>query len=312
MGSNKIAGGHLMALICIFFWGSAFVASKIMVNGDFAPEQIIFCRLILVYLILCLVTRRYVPLGGIAGLKRDKYLIVAGFLGTTVYYLLESHALQFTYATNVSLIVTISPLFSTVLDRFLPPEERKPLTRSFFPGLIICLVGVALVILNGSRLRLNPAGDAIALAAALSWAGYSFFLNKAQRVNAAKSEPLSPLLFTRRVMFWGLLLMAAVFLCGGARFDAGILQGKYLGVLLYLAALPSALCYWLWSRTIDRIGMLNASLYITAIPIVSAAVGAVLLHEKLTVMAALGMAAIIVGLVITQDLLPLIIKKGRG
>ena len=167
------------------------------------------------------------------------------------------------------------------------------------------------MILNGSRLRLNPAGDAIALAAALSWAGYSFLLNKAQRVNAAQSEPLSPLLFTRRTMFWGLLLMAAVFLCGGAHFDAGILQGKYLGVLLYLAALPSALCYWLWGRTVGRIGMLNASLYITAIPIVSAAVGALLLQEKLTIMAGLGMAAIIVGLVITQDFIPMMVKGRR-
>lgn len=302
MGSRNTAGGHLMALVCIFFWGSAFVASKIMVNGSFAPEQIIFCRIILVFAILSLVTRRYLPLGGLAGLKRDRCLILAGFLGTTVYYLLESHALQYTYATNVSLIVTISPLFSTVFDRFLPPEDRKPLTRAFFPGLVICLIGVALVILNGSRLRLNPAGDLIALAAALSWAGYSFFLNKAQRVNEAQREPLSPLLFTRRVMFYGLLLMTVIFLLGGACFDAHILQGRYIGVLLYLAALPSALCYWLWSRAIGRIGMLNASLYITTIPIVSAIAGAVLLRESLTPMAVAGMAAIIAGLALTQDL----------
>ena len=308
MASKKPGAGHLMALICSIFWGSAYVASKIIVNGDFAPNQIILCRLILVFLILALVTRRYVPLGGWAGIKRDRYLILAGFLGTTVYYLLESNALQYTYAANVSLIVTISPLFSTLLDRFLPEEDRKPLTKSFFPGLAICLTGVALVILNGSRLRLNPAGDAIALVAALSWAGYCFFVNKAQRVNEAQSEPLSQLLFTRRVMFYGLLLMIVIFLIGGAQFDGGMLKGKYLAVLLYLAALPSALCYWLWSRAIERIGMLNSALYVTLNPVVSVIVGALLLHEKVTLMSGLGMAAIIAGLMITQDLLPQLLR----
>ena len=311
MDSSKRSAGHIMALICILFWGSAFIASKVIVNGEFRPAQIIFCRLLLVFIILSLATREYVPLGGWKGIRRDRYLILAGFLGTAVYYLLESTALQFTYATNVSLIVTISPLFSTVFDRFLPKEDRKPLTRSFFPGLAICLIGVAMVILNGSRLRLNPAGDAIALAAALSWAGYSFFLNKAQRVNEAQSDPLSPLLFTRRQMFYGLLLVTVVFCLGGARFDTGILHGRYLAVLLYLALLPSALCYWLWGRTIDRIGMLNASLYITVIPVVSAVVGALLLRESLTPLSLAGMAAIIAGLIITQDILPQLLRK-RG
>lgn len=311
MDSSKRSAGHIMALICIFFWGSAFIASKVIVSGDFRPAQIICCRLLLVFVILSLATRRYLPLGGWQGIKRDRYLILSGLLGTAVYYLLEATALQYTYATNVSLIVTISPLFSTVFDRFLPEADRKPITRSFFPGLAICLIGVALVILNGSRLRLNPAGDAIALAAALAWAGYSFFLNKAQRINEAQDEPLSPLLFTRRQMFYGLLLAAAVFMLSGAHFDAGLLRGKYLAVLLYLALLPSSLCYWLWGRTIGRIGMLNASLYITVIPVVAAVTGALLLHENLTPLSLAGMAAIIAGLIITQDILPQLLRK-RG
>ncbi|MBO7668635.1 MAG: DMT family transporter, partial [Firmicutes bacterium] len=123
MDSSKRSAGHIMALVCILFWGSAFIASKVIVNGEFRPAQIIFCRLLLVFIILSLATREYVPLGGWKGIRRDRYLILAGFLGTAVYYLLESTALQFTYATNVSLIVTISPLFSTVFDRFLPRED---------------------------------------------------------------------------------------------------------------------------------------------------------------------------------------------
>ncbi|MBR5430338.1 MAG: EamA family transporter [Firmicutes bacterium] len=309
MDKGSRATGHLMAFICSFFWGTAFIASKVMVSGDFAPNQIIVTRVALAFLILTLVTRKYVPLGGLAGVKRDRWLIPAGFLGAALYYLLESTAMQYTYATNVSLIVATSPLFSTVFDRFLPAEDRKPLSRSFFYGLALCLIGVTLVILNGSRLRLNPTGDFIALLASITWAAYSFCVNKAQRVNEAQPEPLSQLLFTRRVMFYGLLLLIVVFLCGGAHYDPAMLRGRYLAVLLYLSALPSALCYWLWSRVISRIGMLNASLYVDLTTLIAALAGVVLLHEELTLMSASGMIAIIIGLIITQGFLNMLRRR---
>lgn len=299
MGKQKVRG-HLMAFACVVFWGTAYIASKTLLSAGFAPPFIILCRQGTAFLLLCLATRKYVPIGGVPGLKRDRYLFLAGCMGAALYYLLEATAMQFTYATNVSLMVATSPIFSTLFNRFLPKEDRTPLSRSFFPGLALCLAGVALVILNGARLQLNPLGDCIGLLASASWAGYSFFLSKARRVNDSQEKPLDDLLLTRRSLFYGLILIFLVYLVSGPKFEIAIFQGKNLPVLLYLAALPSASAFLLWGKAIHRIGMLNSSLYINLSPLITVISAALILDEQLTLISGLGMAAIVLGLAITQ------------
>ncbi len=299
---NENVKGHLMAFACVVFWGTAYIASKTLLSAGFPPPYIILCRQGLAFVLLCLITHKYVPIGGLAGLKRDRFLFLAGCMGVAMYYLLESTAMLFTYATNVSLMVAISPLFATLFNRFLPKEDRTPLGRTFFPGLGLCLVGVALVIMNGARLQLNPLGDFIGLLASASWAGYSFFLSKARRVNEAQKEPLDDLLLTRRSLFYGLIVIFAVFLCTGTRFDPAMFSLRNFPVLLYLAALPSACSFLFWGKAIKRIGMLNTSLYVNLSPLITAVSAAIFLKEQLTLISGTGMAAIVLGLAITQNL----------
>lgn len=290
-----------MAFACVVFWGTAYIASKTLLNAGFSPPYIILCRQGLAFALLCLVTGKYVPIGGLAGLKRDRFLILAGCLGAALYYLLESTAMLFTYATNVSLMVAVSPLFATLFNRFLPGKDRTPLGRTFFPGLALCLAGVTLVILNGARLQLNPLGDFIGLLASACWAGYSFFLSKARRINEDQEQPLNDLLLTRRSLFYGMVLILAVHLCSGAGFDPAIFAPRSLPMLLYLAALPSACAFLLWGKAIQRIGMLNTSLYVNLSPLITVVSAAIFLKEQLTLISGLGMAAIVLGLAITQN-----------
>ena len=300
-GTKYYAEGHLMAFACVVFWGTAYIASKKLLGAGFAPPYIILCRQGLAYVLLCLITHKFVPIGGLEGLKRDRFLFLAGCMGVALYYLLESTAMLFTYATNVSLMVAISPLFATLFNRFLPAEDRTPLGRTFFPGLALCLVGVALVILNGAKLHLNPLGDFIGLLASASWAGYSFFLSKARRVNEAQAKPLDDLLLTRRSMFYGLTVILAVFLVTGGKFDGAMFSLRNLPMLLYLAALPSACSFLLWGKAINRIGMLNTSLYVNLSPLITVVSAAIFLKEQLTLISGIGMAAIVLGLAITQN-----------
>lgn len=306
---NEQLKGHLMALACTVFWGTAYIGSKNLLAVGLAPPQIILCRQGVAFLIMCLLTRNYLPIGGLSGLKRDRFLIAAGIMGAAMYYLLESTALQYTYATNVSLMVATSPLFATLFNRFLPGPDRTPLCKTFFYGLALCLIGVALVILNGTRLQLNPLGDCIGLLASASWAGYSFFLKRAQRVNDEQDRPLNDMELTRRSLFYGIMLVLVVFLLGGGHFRTAIFQTKPLLTLFYLGALPSACAFLLWGRSIQRIGMLNASLYVNLSPLVASSSAALLLGEQLTLMSGLGMAAIVLGLAFTQNLPSLLASR---
>ena len=94
-----------------------------------------------------------------------------------LYYLLENIALTCTLASNVGVLVSVSPMLTALLSHFLLRRERlRPL---FFAGLAVALAGVAMVSYNGAAvLELNPRGDLLALLAAAAWSAYSLLTRK--------------------------------------------------------------------------------------------------------------------------------------
>lgn len=60
----------------------------------------------------------------------------------------ENTALEITLATNVSFIVCTAPLLTTILSLWIYKKEKA--TRGLIGGSLLALVGVALVVYNGS------------------------------------------------------------------------------------------------------------------------------------------------------------------
>ena len=109
--------------------------------------------------------------------KQELYFAAAGLFGVAFYYLLENIALTYTLASNVGVIVCISPFFTAIFAHlFLEGEKLKP---QFFVGFIVALAGMILTGFSGSiMLKLNPLGDVLAVLAAVAWAGYSVLTKK--------------------------------------------------------------------------------------------------------------------------------------
>ena len=59
--------------------------------------------------------------------------------------------------------------------------------------------------------------------------------------------------------------------------------GNLLG-LGYLAFIGSAVCYVAWNSSVERLGVRKTNLYIYVIPLVTLVAGALLLHERVTLM----------------------------
>jgi drug/metabolite transporter (DMT)-like permease len=66
----------------------------------------------------------------------------------------------------------------------------------------------------------------------------------------------------------------------------------------YLALIGSAVCYVAWNSSVERLGVRKTNLYIYAIPLVTLAAGAALLHERVTLMGAAGTALVVGGMVL--------------
>lgn len=69
--------------------------------------------------------------------------------------------------------------------------------------------------------------------------------------------------------------------------------------LLFLGICASALCFVTWNTAIGILGPVKTTTYIYIIPVISVAASAVILHERITALAAAGMALIIAGLVLS-------------
>ena len=83
---------------------------------------------------------------------------------------------------------------------------KEPFTRHLVYGSIMALIGVGLVVFNGSFiLKINPLGDILSLTAALMWAFYCLILKQLD-------NHYSIVFITRKVFFYGVLTILPMFL----------------------------------------------------------------------------------------------------
>ena len=151
-------------------WASTFISSKILLLEGLQPLEIFFCRFLLAYLCLPLLSRgrKWRSLSW----RDEGIFCVMGLMGGTLYFLAENVALIYDTAANVNILVSSTPMLTALLVGLCYKEERLNLRQTV--GSLIAFTGMALVVLNGQLvLHLNPLGDILALTAALTWAVYS-------------------------------------------------------------------------------------------------------------------------------------------
>ena len=111
MEDKKYIQGHFFALATIFLWGTTFISTKILLR-QFQPIEILFFRFLLGFLVLILIYPKRLKT---EGWREEKYFMAAGLCGITLYYLFENIALTYTMASNVGVIISISPFFTALL-----------------------------------------------------------------------------------------------------------------------------------------------------------------------------------------------------
>lgn len=288
---NKKTIGHLAALLTILIWGTTFISTKVLL-ADFQPVEILFFRFVMGFLALLIVYPHRMK-GTTA--KQELTFVAAGLCGVCLYYLLENIALTYTLASNVGVIISVAPFFTAILSHiFMKGEER--LQANFFVGFLIAMVGICLISFNGSALQLNPAGDLLALVAAFVWACYAVLTRK------IGSFGYSTILTTRRVFFYGILFMIpALFLFGFEAELSRFTNPVYLLNILFLGLGASALCFVTWNFAVKLLGAVKTSIYIYMVPVITVATSVLILHEKITAMAAIGTILTLVGLLLSES-----------
>ena len=245
--------GYALAAISIFFWGITFICTKALLN-DFSALEILFLRFVAAYLGLWIIRPKLMKIE-----RRDNILfMLAGLTGVVLYQFTENMAINYTNASNVSVIVSICPLFTAIIAQYFLKENH--LNLWFLLGFIISIFGVALVCFNGkTELELNPVGDLLALFSAVCWGFYSLFVSLINRKN------YDPICTTRRVFFYAVLLMIPlVAVTRGINLDKAINVARFSKPmnwvnLLFLGLIASGFCFSAWNKACEIVGTVKVS-----------------------------------------------------
>ncbi|MDR0982534.1 MAG: DMT family transporter [Culturomica sp.] len=276
---------NLLAILVVMVWGLTFISTKVLIISGLSPEEIFVFRFLIAYVgIWCFSPRKLFA----NSWKDEMWLILGGITGGSLYFWAENQALGITQASNVAFIVCTAPLFTAIFARMLYKGERTG--RNLIIGSLLALTGMAFVVYNGSFvLKLSPVGDLLSLVAAVVWALYSLIMRKL-------SDRYDTLFITRKIFFYGLLTILPVFIFSPWQTDFSLLiQPSVLLNLLFLGVIASLICYALWNVILKHLGTVRASNYIYLNPLFTLLGSALWLQERITYLAIIGSAFIIIG-----------------
>ncbi|MBO4638473.1 MAG: DMT family transporter [Treponema sp.] len=308
--NNKIKiFGYALASITIFFWGITFICTKALLN-DFSALEILFFRFLAAYIGLWIIRPKFEQIE-----RRDNILfILAGLSGVVLYQFSENIAINYTNASNVSVIVSICPLFTAIIAQYFLKENH--LNLWFLLGFLISITGVALVCFNGKmELKLNPKGDLLALFAGICWGFYSLFVSLINKKN------YDPVCATRRVFFYAVLFMLPLMIAGyivtQSDSKSDIVASMFVIIskainaerfskpmnwvnLLFLGVIASGFCFSAWNKACEIVGTVKVSCGIYLIPVVTIVFAFFTLGEQITLLGAIGAVLTIIGLFVSE------------
>ncbi|NOY44806.1 MAG: DMT family transporter [Deltaproteobacteria bacterium] len=203
----------------------------------------------------------------------DRWLVAAmAISGVVGFQVLLYAGLRSTTAVNAGLVNAAGPLATVLLARML---VGTPLARRHVVGAVVSLVGVAVILSQGSwetlaRLRFNP-GDVLVLGAVICWALYSIAGRK---------------LLERHPTVWVTAtstVLGALVLVGPAGWEWTRTPPAWspgvAAALLYIGAGPSFLAFLAWNEGVRRLGPSGAMAFYNTLPLYAGLVAAVALGE---------------------------------
>ena len=268
--SNSNTTAHLAAFLTILCWGTTFVSTKVLLQV-LTPVQILLIRFCIGFAALYLLS---VKSAYQLTRKQNLYLVAAGFLGICLYYLLENIALTYTQASNVGIIMSVSPFFTAIFSCVLL-KEKLP-SAAFFVGFCLAIVGIYLLSFSGETIAVNPKGDLLAISAAAVWALYSILMKEIGKFGF-------PTIFVESCLNW-----------------QRIFEPVFFFNLLFLGLGASAMCFVTWNFAVKVLGAVKTSVYIYLVPVITVLCSVVVLHETISTRAALGILLTLIGLLLSE------------
>lgn len=225
--------------------------------------------------------------GELRGLRRSLPLVLLAAVGVAGYQLSFFAAVRET-GVAVGTVVTIgtAAVATGALERLV---EETPVGRRWLLATGLAVSGLALLsVASATDTALAPAGIALALTAAVGYAGYAVVAKRLLRLGHAPDG----------VMGGAFGLAAAILLPVLLATDAAWLATpRGLALALYLGIAPTAVAYLLYARGLREVSAGETTTIVLAEPLTASVLGVVVLHERLGAVEVVGAVLVLAGLV---------------
>ncbi len=285
---------HVATIITVAAWGSSFISTKVLMDkGGLTPVEMFTYRFACAYLLLLLYTCRRSLLS--KSWSDEALFLLCGVCSGSLYFITENVALLHTTAGNVSLLASLSPIFTTILLGIFYKMRIGP---GVILGSLIAAVGVGFIVFGkGEGVEIHPAGDLLALSAALSWGVYSIAVKRL-------IPHYNSFFITRKLFFYGVLTSLPLLLSQQQPLHIGVLvdlsHPEFLLNFAFLVVMCSVAAYLLWNESMKILGSVTANNYLYGQPLVTMIAAAIILHDPLTIGGAIGCVLIVGGLVLSD------------
>lgn len=283
-------------ILMISLWASAFPVIQIGLES-FSPQHLAFVRLSiasLVLLVIAIATHMRLP-----DIKDIPLLLALGFLGFTVYHTALNIGEKTVSAGIASLLVSTTPIFSSLLAIFLFQEEFG---KRKWIGSAVSFAGIALLTFSKENFVHSVNGILLILLAALAESIYIV----CQKNLLKKYGFLSFVTYS----IWGATISMLVFLPGLETELAHISVRSAISVI-YLGLFPTVIPYMVLAYLTSRIGSAEAAISLYLTPALSFFLAWLLLKDIPSAASIVGSIITLCGVLLTHSKRKVVVKETK-
>ena len=271
-------------VLTVIFWGLSIISTKVVL-AQIPPVSIAFFR-------YSIATAALIPLALLTHslpkitLKDLGTIIITSMFGIVLYFLFENNALQYTTASNASMLVAAMPLFAIIIEALF---FRQRISWKMAVCILISIVGVYLVVTVDGRLDFSSSrfyGNLLMMGSMICWVVYTF-LNKNLEGKYSGMTVITYQSLASIFLFMPFVLPEI------KRWpEFGSISPFILANLVFLGVVCSALEYFFYIYAVKKLGATVSTTFLNLIPVVTVVSGTLLLQEKLLWIEVLGMGLI--------------------
>ena len=284
---------HANMVIATLCWGSSWVVAR-WLHDEMPPVAMSFWRWVIATAVIAPFAWPYLRRDAAKLRSNWKLLFFLGFVGTTGFSTLGYWGVNYTTATNASLLNGALPVLVLGLSALI---ERAWPTRRIAAGLVLAMGGTAYMVARGewqtlAGLQFNK-GDLLVLLGMSGWGIYTCAL----RWRPAGLHPLSFFVVTASI---GTLALLPFYLWEHAINPLTIINSHVIAGTLYLALACSLLAYSCWNAAVAVVGSQTAGLFNNLVPVFGVVLAVLFLGETPQTYHFIGAALIFLGVALVS------------